>query len=389
VNGNMISKQDIIRLTKKIRDADDAAEFPAYINFFDRWTLLALCYFIDQKVDAIVLETGLGGRYDTTNILPDDAVRGVLLTSISLDHQELLGDTVEQIAWQKAGIIKPSATAVTAKSQAEGVKQVFRQEALKRGVDTSSASKYAEVEAPEALLAIMRSTRNSQLNIDHAAYQADNAALVWHTIQLVCPHLQSEQESLFRAAVDSVAWPCRFETFNNIMINDCTVIIDGAHNEDSVQKFYFGLSQFTSHIIAAASKKIELWSLFGCGETRNWVEMVRIAEKNSDRLILCKSKHYRAMHPDKLVSAVVTPSSSKILVWTSSVREALIELLHQAQTRSAEGGDSDHTMIVIAVSGSLFIAAEARATLRHEGLAKFNADDSVHEEDEELPSNYK
>lgn len=376
VNGNRISKGDLIRISCAIRKAEEAGEFPEFFSFFDRWTLVALVYFVESKVDAIVLETGLGGRFDSTNALSDDAVNCCLLTSISLDHQEFLGDTVEQIAWQKAGIIKPSAAVVTCLSQSETIRNVFRSEATLRG-----SRSFLEVEAPQKLMEILSETKNQQFNIHHARYQLDNAALVWSALVSVCPHLEPSLPDLFTAAISSLSWPCRFETFPVPMSSRTFIIIDGAHNEDSVDRFYEGLAQFRPEGVEVAC---EIWSLFGSGETRNWAPMVRKALSSSSKLVVGKSQHYRAMDPQKLAAGLGGAAQTSAQVWQGTVEAALLDLIRLSASEVQR-----ETPLVIAVCGSLFVAAEARSALCRAHLAHFSDSDPVRDEDRILPSNYK
>lgn len=103
----------------------------SWIVFFDLFLAIAIKYFGENHPDYVILETGIGGRYDSTNFIPDPIVS--VITSISLDHQALLGDTLEKIAWQKAGIIKSDCPIFTVDSQKKSVLEVFAQEASQLG----------------------------------------------------------------------------------------------------------------------------------------------------------------------------------------------------------------------------------------------------------------
>lgn len=100
-----------------------------WVVFFDLLLALAIKYFNEKNVRYMVLESGIGGRYDTTNFV--DSPAACVITSISLDHQQLLGDTIEEIAYQKAGIIKQNAHVFTPATQAPSVLEVFRKECVK------------------------------------------------------------------------------------------------------------------------------------------------------------------------------------------------------------------------------------------------------------------
>ena len=104
-NRNLIEKQDITRLTQKIKHAVEELQIP--VTFFEFGTVLAFLYFREQNVDVNILEVGLGGRLDATNLCEAEVS---IITSISRDHMEYLGDDLKQIAFEKASIIKPSGT---------------------------------------------------------------------------------------------------------------------------------------------------------------------------------------------------------------------------------------------------------------------------------------
>lgn len=123
VGKSMISREDMVRYGE---EALRCLNGFSWAVFFDLLLVAALKYFEDRKVEYMVLESGIGGRYDTTNFIGHPAA--CVITSISLDHQSLLGETVEEIAWQKAGIIKPNTHVFTPASQLPSVLKVFQEQ---------------------------------------------------------------------------------------------------------------------------------------------------------------------------------------------------------------------------------------------------------------------
>lgn len=121
VGTKLISEADMTRLGNQVLGEMSNVSWAV---FFDHLVSLAMKYFSEQKVDYIVMEAGIGGRYDSTNFIDDPAVS--VITSISLDHQQLLGETIEKIAWQKAGIIKRNGHVFTPATQEPSVIEVFR-----------------------------------------------------------------------------------------------------------------------------------------------------------------------------------------------------------------------------------------------------------------------
>ena len=132
VNGEMIPQQDVIDFVARFRDMD----LGVAPSFFELTTIMAFDFFARRKVDIAVIETGLGGRLDTTNII--SPVLSVI-TNISLDHTAQLGNTVAQIATEKAGIIKRNTPVVIGNSSGEGVRQVFEDTALLMGAPIAFA----------------------------------------------------------------------------------------------------------------------------------------------------------------------------------------------------------------------------------------------------------
>ena len=125
IGSTLISKEDVVRLGEK---SIERLASQTWAVFFDILVLLAMDYFREQKVDYIVMEAGIGGRFDTTNFIDKSEVS--VITSISLDHQALLGDTIEEIAWQKAGIIKENGNVFTSEAQEASVLEVFKKRCL-------------------------------------------------------------------------------------------------------------------------------------------------------------------------------------------------------------------------------------------------------------------
>src|SRR5881296_3397061 len=118
VNRELVSESDVVRLVGEMREL--LKEFPAdhHPTFFEVVTVMALRYFAEQKCELVIWETGMGGRLDATNVVMPLAS---VITNIALDHQQWLGDTLEKIAIEKAGIIKPSVPVVTTANSPEAL----------------------------------------------------------------------------------------------------------------------------------------------------------------------------------------------------------------------------------------------------------------------------
>ena len=132
INGAMIEEEDVIPLVEAVDPVVAAMEREnIYVTEFEYITAMAFLWFQKEQCDIVVLEVGLGGRFDATNVI--DVPELAVIASISLDHTAILGDTVEQIAFEKAGIIKPGGTAVVYPDEPEGARRVLEQSCREKG----------------------------------------------------------------------------------------------------------------------------------------------------------------------------------------------------------------------------------------------------------------
>jgi dihydrofolate synthase/folylpolyglutamate synthase len=198
VDGIPIDDEAVVRGIHQIQSVIDEERHP---TFFEITTALAFDYFRDQDVDLVVLETGLGGRLDATNVVnPLVSV----LTSIDLDHQKWLGHTLTEIAIEKAGIIKPGVPIVSGPQFAE-VRTVLEQVASKRSASLS----YAELPVQDLSIGLAGS------------YQRVNAAVAVHALRKA--GIKVNQHAI-KEGLANVSWPGRFQRIGK------RVILDGAHN---------------------------------------------------------------------------------------------------------------------------------------------------------------
>jgi dihydrofolate synthase/folylpolyglutamate synthase len=187
INGAMISEDDIERLLTPLLN-----RFPQYC-FFDFTTFLAFQYFCEKKVDVAVIEAGIGGLYDTTNVVnPLVSV----ITSIGLDHVELLGPTHDEIAFQKAGIIKPCVPVVIGpKARYEPI--------------------YQQAQAQKSLLI--------EISAQSGTYDLENQAIAHAAVDQLRPHFSISDQDIEQGLLAKP--PCRFERFGRF-------VLDVAHNEE-------------------------------------------------------------------------------------------------------------------------------------------------------------
>lgn len=358
VNGRLISESEVAALVSEIRAAveviQERHEFGPYITY-EVATALALLYFSRQHVEHAVLEVGLGGRLDATNVTQPLVS---VITSISYDHTQILGNTLREIATEKAGIIKPNGVVVTSAQAPEALLAIAvvckRQQARlvrvgSAGIDPAQA----EVEAGQlpALsyryhlekrsedgqrFTIWTPTQTySGLEIPlRGEYQLENATAALATLDMLREHGIVWNEAALRAGFLAVRWPARIEVIGH----DPTIIVDGAHNTDSMQKLIQALrDSFTMQ------RLIVVLSLF---RDKDLAGIAR-ALAEVDVVVLTRMASPRAASIEALQAAFAEHAPNVRIETASDSHQAMDLALGLAE-------DSD----LICATGSLYVAAE-------------------------------
>lgn len=220
INGQPIADADFIRLAEQVKEMEKTLlETHDQLSFFELLTLIAFLYFREQEVDLVLLEVGIGGLLDTTNVVTGEIA---VITSIGLDHQETLGDSLEEIAEQKAGIFKVGKKAVIAKLTPEA-ELVCQSKARELAVDLYQSGQDFILNAGDFSSSL---ASFSQLKIGlEGAYQQENAALALETFLLFMVSREEKvEEELVRQALQETHWAGRLERVRP------QIYIDGAHN---------------------------------------------------------------------------------------------------------------------------------------------------------------
>jgi dihydrofolate synthase/folylpolyglutamate synthase len=316
VNGDMISEEAVADGLTTIRNL--VANWDPHPTFFEVVTALALKHFSDTRVEIVILETGLGGRLDATNAIQSDVS---VITPIDYDHEQWLGKTISEIAFEKAGIIKLGVPVVSASQRTEA-EEVIRTHAAKCGASLGFVTQPYD-ESPIALA---------------GSNQKQNAALAIAALRAAKIDIDS---SSIAEGLARIEWPARFQRW------DEHTIIDGAHNP------------------AAARKLAETWREF-FGDQRATLVLAILSDKNlrgicealapiADSVLLPKIRSERAADPEELakVLADITPPLPYSI--TPNIDDAL--MLARAKPNP------------ILITGSLHFAGEVLAHLRGEPAA--------------------
>ncbi|MCJ7750851.1 MAG: bifunctional folylpolyglutamate synthase/dihydrofolate synthase [Armatimonadetes bacterium] len=234
IDGTMIPEADVVDLVEATMPAIESMRAGAVgmPSFFEAYTLLGILYLTQQQVDIAVMETGLGGRLDATNVVSPIACA---LTRIGRDHTQELGDTIAEIAREKAGIIKPGVSVVSGPQSPEVV-EVFQEVCLERGaqllvVGEPPAPRLLETR-PDKAHQMMTIQGRERLYADLkcpllGAHQAENAALAIGLVEIAEEHGIEVGEDAIRKGIASVRWPGRFQ----VVSKRPYIILDGAHDE--------------------------------------------------------------------------------------------------------------------------------------------------------------
>jgi len=295
IDGRPISKSAVTRWVEDIRNKDVLDDINP--SFFELTVAMAFDFFAMNNVDIAVIETGLGGRLDSTNIITPEVS---IITNISLDHTDLLGSTIESIAFEKAGIIKPGIPVVIG-SAGEGSRQVFMSESAKKGSEIFFAdSEYSVSYALTDLKGcqVVSTEKNGQpvfpgLKLDlKGRYQHKNLPTVLKAIDILRDKGWKIADSNIYDALCRVTEMTGLMGRWQVIGNNPLVVCDTAHNAD-------GISEVVKQIIQTPHKKLHI--VFGMVSDKDHVQILSLLPEDAD-YYFTKAEIPRAMDEKKLQS---------------------------------------------------------------------------------------
>jgi dihydrofolate synthase/folylpolyglutamate synthase len=329
VNGQAIRKEELVELVDEMKPAIESVP---KLTTFEITTALGFLYFARQNCTAAVIEVGLGGRLDATNVVHP---RVAAIASISYDHTTILGETLTLIAGEKAGIIKPNCPVVSA-PQTEEALAVLEKVAAERSAPLTVVGRDLHTtpltNSLNGQTFQISSPSIAQLTLSMpllGSHQIENAATAFAALKASGLEISYSaiQNGFFR-----VKWPARFE----VVRQEPPVIFDSAHNQDSFARLRSTLDLYFPGR--------PLYLIFGVSEDKMMGGMLREIKPRVTKLIATRSEHPRALDAKKIVEA-----ASKIGIEseaTSTVEAALARALELA-------GDTG----VVLSAGSLFVTA--------------------------------
>ena len=341
INGQPIPDEDLVELVKKIKpivDEMDTVEELKNAVEFEILTAIMFQYFLEKEVDIVLVEVGLGGRYDCTNVITPLASA---ITTIGLDHVDILGDSIEEIASQKAGIIKENVPVVIGKVE-EAALKVIKEEATNLNSPVFQygeefTSKYIQ---PDESWGEIFNFRSQELDLSHlkisllGKHQVDNASVAIELYSIVSKSLglpvtgKDIQKGLKKAF-----WPGRMEKISD----EPLIVLDGAHNDHAMQVLVQNLK--------TEFKGQHIHTIFGALSTKDIASMIKDLKTVPNLDLKVTTFDYpKAFTKEQYEELGLNAYNS----WQAALAETLEELT----------GDD-----LVLVTGSLYFISQVRETL--------------------------
>jgi dihydrofolate synthase/folylpolyglutamate synthase len=342
VGGQPIGEDEFARLTEVLASqaaAENADGRFGQLTTFELLTALAFLYFQDRDAQWQVLEVGMGGRLDATNVVDEKAV--CVITSISLEHTTVLGDTVEKIAAEKAAILRPGTTVVMAPQPYPEAAAVIRARAVELAApllevsETYSGQRLGwDLTGQRFRLAGPGCSRELWLPL-LGGHQLENAATALAAIDALGSGGVAVSEESIEEGLSRLSWPGRLEVLGDRPL----IVVDGAHNDDSARRLRQALRDHFAFGRAVL--------VMGVSGDKKIATMAEELAPVTDLLIATRSQHPRAAEPEAVAAAFAARGVA------SETCPTVAAALDRA--RALAGPDD-----LICVVGSLFLVAEAR-----------------------------
>ncbi len=353
INDTFITESKFAELASRIRGVlgDDK------ITYFEFTTALAFLWFSEENPDMVVLETGLGGRLDATNIVsPLVAV----ITNVSMDHEAYLGDTISAVAFEKAGIIKPGVPVVSAVKEGAGLTEIVASCEKNRarlllfgrdfGAGLTADGLWQWLGNKDFSNSLYKGLRCSM----KGGYQVENASLALAVLELLKTEGLKVSEACIRQGLASVHWPGRQEYFcldrsSRKVVSETgntgtvAYLLDGAHNPAGVESLVATLKIECSH-----KRLILVW---GAMTDKDLQKTLALIAPLADTIIFTKPVGERSAEPDELLANVPAGAKERCVIQPD------VSIAIEKAEELAGGGD------LILVAGSLYLIGAARTLL--------------------------
>lgn len=341
VDSDMISESAFAKAVANVTNCLVKARV-AQPTYFEVLTAAAFSYFAEQDIDLAVVEVGMGGRLDCTNVIAPEVIG---LTSISYDHMAQLGHTLEEIAREKAGVFKKGIPIVSA-PQPEAIKDILRDSAeavgaplrySNEGVDFSYRFEHSRTSGRHARICLT----TSNCKFEHlrvpllGAHQASNCCLALNLLDTLKSRGFDIDDQVALGGLNHVSLRGRMETISE----DPRMIVDGAHNAASIDALMRAIGQHITYDSMVV--------IFGCQKDKDITGMLRRLQVGADKMIFTNSGSPRSADPKEL-AAMYTEASGKMAQVAQTLEEAVTIALSAISRED-----------LVCITGSFYIVAEA------------------------------
>jgi len=344
VNSEMITEPEMLGLLNRVHGPVEKMNKNSSPTFFEIMTAMAFMHFLDKKVDIAVIETGLGGRLDSTNVIKPKVVG---ITSLSIDHQSQLGTTIDSIAREKAGIFKRGVPVVTVEQEPAAMRVLKAHAASAKAtisvtggdIDFSYRFETSREHGPHTRVCLTTPTSKFEhLRVPlHGKHQAINCGLALAMLDKLKSSGYDIDNEKATDGLSTVTLAGRME----MICDDPRIMIDAAHNAASVRALIHAIGQnvpYDSMVV-----------IFGCNSDKDVRGMLSQLRYGADKVIFTRSSSAKAMSPDTLAE-IYTELCGKMCQTAPALGQAL-QLARNAIGR----GD------LICITGSFYLIGEAKA----------------------------
>jgi len=343
VNTKMISDSEMCGLLNRVYAPVEKMSKTAPPTFFEIMTALAFMYFLDKAVDIAVIETGLGGRLDSTNVIRPKVIG---ITSLSIDHQNLLGDTIDSIAREKAGIFKRGVPAITVQQEPSAMR-VLKSQAIAvkaslsvtgSDIDFSHRFETSREHGPHTRICLTTPTSKFEhLRVPlHGKHQAINCGLALAILDKLKSAGYKIDNNKAAEGLHKVSLAGRME----MIWDDPRIMIDAAHNAASIKALIHAIGQnipYDSMVV-----------IFGCNSDKDVKGMLEKLQYGADKVIFTRSNSPKAMSPEDLAE-MYTEICGKMYQTAATLGQAL-------QLAKNAVGKED----LICITGSFYLIGQAK-----------------------------
>ncbi len=322
INGEYISESDIAKYTLRVKNAME--KDGAYVSEFAFVTAMAFLYFCEKKCDIVVLEVGMGGKLDATNVIDDSLVS--VICKIGLDHTEYLGCTIEEIAEEKCGIIRDGGYVVSYPNEEAA-------SVIKRCAEEKHAHLIFADTARICENGFIYKGKKYALSLG-GSYQPQNAAVVLETINVLCEKGMKISDTAVEDGLKNTQWPARFE-----FVTD-NIVIDGGHNIDGITALKKSLDDLGREFVIVTAMMSD----------KAYDECLRMLAPKAKAVVATEVNMPRCLGAEKIAEIAESVGTAAF------IRKNPTEAVKYAEEIS------DGALVV--VCGSLYLAGEVRKNLK-------------------------